>query len=363
MKSILVRLIKQFDNHIHPKRIDTITYYLNYLLIISGLLIFSILIGVIGFMLIEHYKFIDAFYMTIITVSTVGFGVIRPLSPSGRLFASFLILTNIGIFAYSITNLAAFLINGEYRQIFKDLLIGRKIDQMENHIIVCGYGRYGKSVVEHLNNQQIPCVLIEQDLEKIEKIRKSREVIVIDGDATDEDTLQEAGIATARALITTLPKDSSNVYTILSARHLNPSLRIISRANEASSKKNLIKAGANEVLIPENIGGFYMSALITKPDIIQAFSEMSSLENSSFRMAEIIVQTVPKRLEGKTLADLELERKTGVKIIGAKCQEGSFTVNPPLTTPILKNTKVLVIGNQDQIGKFHKITTEFYYIE
>lgn len=363
MDSLLIKLIQNLDKNIHPKRIGTIRYYLNYLFIIAGLLSITVTVGVFGFMFIEKFNFVDAFYMTIITVSTVGFGEIRPLTSSGRIFASFLILSNIGIFAYSISNLASFIISGEYKQIVKDLMIGRKIDKMKNHIIVCGYGRYGRSVVEHLVNQKIPCVLIEQNLEKIDKIRKNKEVIVLDGDATDENTLQEAGISSARALITTLPKDSSNVYTILSARHLNPSLRIISRANEASSKKNLIKAGANEVLIPENIGGFYMSALITKPDIIQAFSEMSSLENSSFRMAEIIIEVVPNHLEGKTIADLKLEEKAGVKIIGTKHQEDSFKVNPPLSTPILQNTKVLVIGNQEQIGKFHEITTEFYYIE
>ena len=363
MREILIQFIRKFDQNIHPKRIREVLRYVNYLLITFGLIFFSISVGVIGFMLIENYSFSDALYMTIITVSTVGFGEVRQLSTEGRMFVSLLIIFNVGIFAYSVGNLANFIVDGDYKRIFKDLLIGRKIDKMKDHIIVCGYGRYGKSVVQHLLNQDLPCVLIETDLEKVEDIRKESLITVLEGDATDEETLKEAGVDHARALVTTLPEDADNVYVTLSTRHLSTDIKIISRANIASSKKNLLKAGANQVLIPENIGGFYMSSLITKPDIIQIFTEISSLGGSSFRLAEIILDPLPSRLIGKTLQDLNLEEKAGVKVIGMKLENGTMTVNPTKEIELQEKMGIVVLGNQEQISKFHHLTREFDLIE
>ena len=363
MRELLIDLIRKIDNNIHPKRIREVLRYFNYILITFGLILFSISIGVVGFIVIEGFSFVDALYMTIITVSTVGFGEVRQLSTEGRMFVSLLIIFNVGIFAYSVGNLANFIVQGDLRRIFKDLLIGRKIDKMNDHIIVCGYGRYGRSVIQHLLNQNLQCVLIETDLEKVEEIRKEQYITVLEGDATDEETLREAGVDHARALVTTLPEDADNVYVTLSTRHLNTEIKIISRANIASSKKNLLKAGANQVLIPENIGGFYMSSLITKPDIIQIFTEISSLEGSTFRLAEIILDPLPSRLLGRTLSDLSLEEKAGVKIIGMKYHNGEMTVNPIPNTELKEKMGIVVLGNQEQISKFHSFVREFDLIE
>ena len=363
MNKIVKKLIVRLDRNIHSKRVDDLLRYFNYFFITIGLLFFSLTIGVIGFMVIEQYNFIEALYMTVITLSTVGFGEVKALSNGGRIFVTLFIIFNVGIFAYSLGNLANFLIQGDYKRVFKDLMIGRKIDKMKNHIIVCGYGRYGESVIQHLLKQDLPCVLIEANIEKIKEIRKKKLITVLEGDATDEETLLEAGVDHAKALITTLPEDADNVYVILSARQANPNLQIISRANMASSRKNLMKAGANNVLVPENIGGFYMSALITKPDIIQVFTEISSIEGSSFRLAEVILDPLPLRLHGKSLHDLEIEKLTGVKIIGTKYEGGPMNVNPSGEVHLKDKMGIVVLGNKEQISSFHQMSRNFTIIE
>jgi len=323
----------------------------------------SMLIGIVGFVLIEKMSIIDALYMTVITISTVGYGEVTELSNAGRLFVSFLIITNIGVFAYAVTSLARFFVQGDAARILEDLFVGRKIDKMKNHIIVCGYGRYGRNVIDNLLFENIQCVLIETDAERVEEIRKEKTITVLEGDATDERILLEAGVDHALALITTLPEDADNVYTVLTAKQLNPELKIVSRANKASSKSKLVRAGADEVLVPESIGGFFMSAMVTKPDIINVFTELSSFESHSFQLAEVVFDPLPERLVGKTLADLNLEEQSGVKIIGMKDRFDHFSVNPTASTEVKEGIGILVIGNQDQLDKFHALTKEFDLVQ
>lgn len=359
----LRKLIRMYDQHIHPKRVQKILSFTTSLVIIIALLFTSVMIGVVGFMVIEGYGLIDALYMTIITISTVGFGEIHELTHRGRIFVSFLILSNIGIFAYAISRLASFTIEGEFRKAFHNLQIGRKIDRMKDHIIVCGYGRYGKNVVEHFIHQNCKVVLIEQKPEQYKELKHNKLITMLDGDATDEETLKEAGIFHARALVSTLPIDADNVYVILSARQLNRNLKIISRANQAASKSKMKHAGADHVLIPENIGGFYMSSLVTKPDIINIFDEISGFKSSSFKMVEIILDPLPPRLNGKKLGDLQIEEVTGVKIIGVKAPGNKSKVNPSREIPLIEGMAIIVLGDVGQIERFHRHTSEFEFIE
>lgn len=362
MKQRIKKFLNYLDNNIHPDRVEAIYHVIKELSIIFLLLFISILTGIVGFTLIEGYNLLDAFYMTIITISTVGYGEVQPLSNGGKLFSAFMIITNIGIFTYAVSSIATFIVDGNYRKILGDIVIGRKIDRMKNHIIVCGYGRYGKNVVEHFRNQNIPCILIESNLDKVSEIRRSDNIQVLEGDATDENILLEAGIQRARALISTLPVDADNVYVILTARQLSDTVKIISRANVAGSKKNMKRAGANHVLVPENIGGFYMSALVTKPDIINVFSEISSLQKQNFNMAEIIFNDLADHLKGKRIKELQLEERAGVKIIGYKSPDKQFIINPSMDTFIEDNGALLVLGNRDQIEVFHEMMSEYRFI-
>jgi len=359
----LQNFIELIDNKIHPDRMRKVKFYFRKVIIAFSLILFSIAFGVVGYVVIEGYSLLDAFYMTIITISTVGYGEVEPLTEAGKLFSALLIITNIGIFTFALTSLSSFIIDGHFRRIFHDLNIGRKIDRMKDHVIICGYGRYGKSVAAHLLKQGINCVVIEASREMVEQIREDSLLIALDGDATDEDVLGEAGIDHARALMTTLPDDANNVYVTLTARQLNPNLKIVSRANIASSEAKLIRAGADHVLVPENIGGFYMSALVTKPDIIEVFTDLAGLKDRQFRMAEIVLDKIPEHLTNKQIKDMAIPESSGVQIIGLKQSDGTFVVNPSGETNLMEGCALLVLGNEDQISKFHDHTKEFKFIE
>lgn len=363
LERIMIAMINTIDHHIHPKRVQSVLLVITSLLTIILLLMASLSIGILGFMFLEGFGFIDAMYMTVITLSTVGFGEVHQLSATGKIFASLLIITNIGIFAYAVGRLGSMVVEGQLVSVIRNLMIGRKIDRMKDHVIVCGYGRYGQNVFEHLINQGCTVVLVEQDPEVVKKIRRNKNAIALDGDATDEQVLLEAGLDHARAIITTLPEDADNVYVILSARQLNPDIKIISRAQVGSSKKKMTHAGADHVLIPENIGGFYMSSLVTKPDIIGFFDEISSMGESSFKMVEIILDPLPDHLRSKKLGDLQIEEKTGVRIIGVKTPDDKSKVNPSSDLPLLEGMAIIVLGDPEQIHTFHEHTKEFEYIE
>ena len=220
-----------------------------------SLLVIIILVGVFGFRIIEDYSFGEAFYMTIITVSTVGFNEVRPLTSEGRVFTAFLIIFSFGTFAYAVTSITFYVLGGEFNKYFKDLRINKKVDKISNHTIICGYGRNGKQAVSELNSHHQPYVLVEQNSVVLEEIRDTHEIPFVEGDATLDKTLERAGISRARALITTLPKDADNMFVVLTAREMNPNLLIITRASEENSDKKLRRAGADNVIMPDKIGG------------------------------------------------------------------------------------------------------------
>ncbi len=228
------------------------------------LLVLILISGILGFKLIENYSWSDALYMTIITVSTVGYTEVKPLSEAGKTFTSIFIILNVGVFAYILSVFSYFVIEGE---IFKKMhlnLIGTHIKKLSNHVILCGYGRYGKEAATHFQKHGIPFVVIEKNSEKITLIQESNDkILYLQEDATQDESLLEAGIAKAGTLITALSEDSDNVFTVLTARQLNPGIDIISVAKDPKSEKKLLLAGANHVVMPEQIGGFYMATLVT----------------------------------------------------------------------------------------------------
>ncbi|MEO1627161.1 MAG: NAD-binding protein, partial [Bacteroidota bacterium] len=248
------------------------TFSGSYLNLRFAVLLFAaeVLIGTMGFVYIEQYDWLEAFYMTIITVSTVGYTEVQELSDDGRLFTSILILVNIAIFAYIVSAVTSFLVKGEFFRKMHINVIDRKISELEQHIILCGYGRYGKEVAEQFLKHDVEFVLIEKNHDRVVDIQRSPEkLLYIEGDATNDDVLVKAGIDRAKALLTTLSDDTSNVFTVLSARQMNPALNIISRASSPQSGKKLELAGSNQVIMPDQIGGFYMATMVNKPGTVE----------------------------------------------------------------------------------------------
>lgn len=321
---------------------------------LASILIFgAVLIGVIGYMALEDYNFIEAIYMTIITVSTVGFGEVRPLSNAGRLFTSVLIISSIGIFAYAIATIASFLIEGQFRNLFKKLRVQQEIAKLTDHTIICGFGRNGLQACEELYEHKHPFVVIENDHERIEKLVANHpNYLVLEGDATLDEVLISAGINKARSLITSLPKDAENVFVVLTAREINKDLNIISRASEESSELKLRRAGANRVIMPEKIGGSHMAKMVMAPDIIDFFTMLSSHGGVSVNFEEIDLQKLKIAQTKNTINDLDIRRNTGANVIGLKKVNGEYLVNPSAETSLEDVYSLILLGDETQLTAF-----------
>ncbi len=309
-----------------------------------------IVVGIIGFMVIEKYTFVEAMYMTTISITTAGFQEVRPLSDGGRLFTMFLLITSWVSFAFVITRITEFVITGEINKYFKTRRIMNTISKLTDHVIICGYGRNGQQAVHNLKLHGVPVVFIEKDVELINReLPEHNTALYLVGDSTDDDLLMSAGIQKAKALITTLPTDADNLFIVLSARSLNPGMQIISRASESNSISKLKKAGADNVIMPDRIGGAHMATLVTKPDVIEFIDYLSGEEGEAINMESVGYDQLPDAIKDKSLHDIMNWKKTGVNCIGIKSAEGKFLINPLDETVISKGMKVIVLGTRWQI--------------
>ncbi|MDO9037769.1 MAG: potassium channel family protein, partial [Lutibacter sp.] len=242
-------------------------------------------IGVIGYMILSEINFLDALYMTIITMTTVGFGEMHPLNEQEKIFTIFLILISIVVYAYSVTALSEYLVNGKLLQLLKLRKVQQKIQNLKNHTIVCGYGRNGKQAVIKLKNFNMPCVVIEKDKALIEQLERDH-ILYIEGDATQDESIQKAAVQNAKSLITALASDADNLFVVLSARQLNKEMIIISRASNESSINKLKIAGANNIIMPDKIGGMHMASLVVTPDLVEFVERLTLLDEGSTNLEE-----------------------------------------------------------------------------
>ena len=319
-----------------------------------GLIAIIVLSGTIGFMAIEDFTFAEGLYMTIITVSTVGFQEIKPLSEWGRYFTAFLIITSFGTFAYAITSITRNLLSGQYRQYFNVYKVKKEIESLQGHVIVCGYGRNGKQIVKSLQAYGKRFVIVENSSKAIEDIKADNELYVL-GDATDEDVLIEAGINKASAIISALPKDADNVFVTLTARDINHKITIIGRASEDSAERKLRRAGANNVIMPEKVGGMHMASLVVTPDVYEFLDKISIIGSHEVNLEEVSFNNIPENCQFKTIADLNESFPNDCLIIGYKSANGEYVVNPDLSREILPGTKLFVLGKGDQILSLNKM--------
>lgn len=313
-----------------------------------AMLLLTILFGTIGYMVIEHFNFLESLYMTVITISTVGFTEVKPLSDAGRIFTIFLILVNLGLFTYFVTLLTRFFSDGEFVKLYKQIKMENSIQHLKQHVIICGFGRNGKESAQILFNNKIPFVVLEEknDLDKDIEFEVPH---FMKGDATKDEVLLEAGIKNARALIITLPIDADNLFVVLTAKQLNPAIKIISRASQDSSVKKLKIAGADNVIMPDKIGGAHMATLVMLPDVVEMLSIMSTKSNESFRVAEIGAN------KNVTLGQLDMWSKTNCTILGIKTEGNHYTVNPDASYQIKPGDRLIVMGSNAQIENAKKL--------
>ncbi|MCB9225290.1 MAG: potassium channel protein [Crocinitomicaceae bacterium] len=313
-----------------------------------------VVIGTVGFMIVEGWGFMDSFYMTIQTVSTVGFNEVNQLSSHGKMFTSFLIILSFGTFGYVVTAVSSYIVSGEYKKYFQEYKSLKTAEKMENHTIVCGYGRVGKQAAHDLKFYKKNFVVIERDLE-ITNDPQFNEIPFIKGDSTDDQVLVRANISTASALITALPNDADNLFVVLSARELNPKLKIISRASSFSSMRKLRIAGANNVIMPDTVGGAHMASLVITPDMMEFMDLIKVSGRSSVNLEEITFQDLPEAYQNMTIGELEEYSKSGCNVIGYRSEEGEYIINPSNNMKISKNSKLFVLGNPEQIKKLNKV--------
>jgi voltage-gated potassium channel len=320
------------------------------------LLLFGILVmGSLGYMTIEKYNFVDALYMTVITISTVGFKEANPLDFQGKIFTILLIFTSVGIYGYILSVITDYISNSNLMEELKTKKVQQKIDKLKDHTIVCGYGRNGKQALAKLGYYNRPSVIIENDAELIREIELENNVLCVKGDATDDEVLKKAGIAGAASLIATLPSDANNLYIVLSARQLNKKCKIVSRASNDSSYSKLKIAGADNVIMPDKLGGSHMASLVVTPDIMEFIDRLSIEGKSATNLEEILIEDLPKEYQSKSILDLDLRKKTGCNVVAFITPEKIYVINPEVNTKLVPHSKIIVLGKPEQIEKLNQI--------
>jgi len=321
---------------------------------IALLVILIIAIGIVGYMWLSGYNFVDALYMTVITVTTVGFGELQPFSPEEKIFTIFLILTSIIIFGYAVSAFSEYLVSGKLFEHFKHRRVEKKIGHLKGHTIVCGYGRNGKQAILKLSNYNRKFVVVERSKEKIEALDVAG-ILNIEGDATLDETLQRAGIENAAFLITALPSDADNLFVVLTASQLNKNCVIISRASNESSYKKLKFAGANNVIMPDKLGGDHMASLVTTPDVIEFVDRLTIEGETTANLEEVAVNDLPEKYLNKTILDLDIRRKTGCTVIGFKNPDKNYIINPEADIKLVADSQLIILGRPEQIIKLRKV--------
>lgn len=306
-------------------------------------------IGITGYRFISGLSWINAIYMTVITVTTVGFGEVQPLGIPAKVFTIGLILASVVIVGYAISIITEYILSRNNFEDIKQRKMQKRIDAMSNHIIICGYGRNGKQAAKKLLAYNKAFVIIEQNKEVIEKFQED-DMSFVYGNANEDETLFEAGIENASTLICALPSDADNLFIVLSARQINKKLTIISRASQETSYNKLKLAGANNVIMPDRIGGDHMASLVVVPDLIEFIDNLGIVGERNINIEEIKVEKLYNTNdEVKTIRDLDLRQKTGCTVIGFKGNDGKYLVNPEANTQLVKGSKIIVIGRPEQI--------------
>jgi voltage-gated potassium channel len=319
---------------------------------ISGALVLLILVflaGVLGFEFLFDYGWVDAVYMTVITITTVGFGELHPLTNSEKIFTSLFILSSIFIVGYAITVITEYILSKNNISNLRLKRVEKRIESLQNHVVVCGYGRNGKQAVHKLLAYNKPFIIIEKNEEVVERFEDER-TIFLQGDASEDEVLLHAGIERAGTLICALPSDADNLFIVLSARQLNKNLKIISRATEETSNKKLRLAGADNIIMPDKIGGEHMASLVVIPDLIEFLDNLSvSGEHDSMNVEQVSFDKVCSDGVERAIDQLDLRKQTGCSIIGYKSPNGEYIVNPEPSLVVKKDSKLILIGRPNQI--------------
>lgn len=315
-------------------------------------LLVTLIVGTVGLILTEHLSLAQAIYLTVQTVTTVGYGDIEVHSNSTHVFLVFLMLGGAGVMLYFAGLMMAFLIEGQLAGMYGRRKMNKKIVQLQDHIIVCGAGRVGRQVLYRLRKEGAPCVVIEQQEDLANQFIEEG-FLVIHSDATHDETLKKARIDKAKGLITTLPEDSLNVFVTLTAKGLNPGIHVVARMDQLETEKKLLRAGADKVFSPAILGAWRMAMAILKPISVEYIETVIHDHNIAMDMEELRINQ-SSCLVGKTLANSGIKQQTGAMIM-AILRENQVISNPDAEEVILQGDLLIVFGLREQLHRLEEV--------
>jgi voltage-gated potassium channel len=314
-----------------------------------GLIVLVISFGTAGYMGIEGWNFFDSFYMTIITLTTVGYREIHDLSLHGQIFTVILIIVGVGTVLYALSTGAKFVLEGELQEIYGRKRLEKKLKDLRDHYIVCGYGRMGKIIARELKHEKLKFVVIEKNDVIVDPDEKE-ETFIVQGDATKDELLKRAGIEKAKCLISVLPTDAENLYVVLSARGLNTGLLIVARAGEEGSEQKLLRAGADRVVSPYHIGGLRIAHTVLKPAVVDFIEYATKSGHIDLQIEEITIQE-GSGLAMQTLDQCGIGRDLGIIIVAIKQKSGEMKFNPTFRTIIEAGDTLIAVGETSRLKK------------
>ncbi len=308
-----------------------------------------IALGTVGYVVIEGWTLFDALYMTVTTVTTVGFSEVHPLSTAGRAFTMVLVIVGVGTLFYVLGNVARLLLEGELRGVLGQYRIEGKMRTLTNHYIVCGYGRMGKRICKELSAKPLPFVVIEKNPEFIEALQREG-VMYIEGDATQDEVLVQAGIERAKALVSVVGSDTENLYIVLTARGLNKDLYIVARAGEEGSEQKLLRAGANRVSSPYLTGGMQVAQALIRPAVMDFLELATASEHLDLQMEEFTIEK-GSRFDGRAVCDCGVDHDRGLIVIAVKRSSGHMEFNPGKEIQLGGGDKLIVLGQPESLKR------------
>jgi voltage-gated potassium channel len=316
-------------------------------------LLLIVVVGTLGFRWLEGFGYFESFYLTVITLSTVGYGDIYAYTWQGRLFTIILIIFGVGTMFYAGYLLAETMLEGHIRDIMGKGRMLKMIKNIQNHHIICGCGRIGYLIAKELAAEKVPFVVIENNPEAIEKIEAAG-FLCYKGDATNDKSLLETGIKRAAGIVCVLPTDAENLYVILTAKELNPNVFILSRSEEEESEHRLLRAGANRVMSPYTLGGMRMAMAILRPAMLDFIEITTSRQSLDLRMEELPV-CEGSSIIGKTLEESEIRLRFGLIIVAVKKSSGKMTFNPLATYVIEKGDELIAMGEDENVRRLSQV--------
>ena len=310
----------------------------------------TVLVAIFGYRYFGGYGWVDALWMVVVTISTVGYGERSGLSGGLQLFTIFVILIGISAAAYTFGGLFQMLLEGEIERLIGTRRMTREIEKLHQHVIICGFGRMGKNLANELREQQHAVVIVEQDQVAVEAARQSG-LLVAQGDATDEKLLETVHVEVAKCLVICLPSDADSVFITLTARNLNPDLQIIARAEQLSTEKKLRQAGADRVVMPAIVGARHMLRMITRPTTADLMEMVGESSFTDFDLDEVVIAE-DSRLVGYTVQETEANRRFKLLVVAVKREDGTLLFNPEAGHCFAANHTVMVLGHSEDILRF-----------